>query len=324
MSRKRFVWILIISVIVICATAAAAVLLIRHPVSITKETEWAIAIYQGDSYFKVYPVPGIQNPVIRGSDVTDVKADYVADPFMVQSGETWYMFFEVMNSLSQQGDIGCAISRDGLHWKYQRIVLDESFHLSYPYVFQWEGQFYMIPESAKAGAILLYQAVDFPYSWTLVSKLIMGAFADNCVFYENGTWWMLTCGKPYAHDELRLFFADRLIGPWTEHPASPVVQGDPTKSQSGGRVLVVNNDIIRFAHDDLRTYGKKVQAFLITELSRTKYTEREYEGNPILSAQGRGWNRHGMHHIDAHEISPGRWLAVVDGYRKRLVLRMEY
>jgi hypothetical protein len=298
--------------------------LIRHPISIKTETEWAIGIYQGDSYYNFHPAPGIRNPVLKSSDVTDVKADFVSDPFMVQAGDKWYMFFEVMNSLSRQGDIGCAESQDGLHWKYQRIVLDEPFHISYPYVFQYEGQFYMIPESAEANAIRLYRAENFPYSWTLVSNLIEGSFADTSVFYLDKTWWMLTCSKPFTHDELRLFFADRLAGPWTEHPASPLVHNNPSKSRPGGRVLLVNGGIIRFAQDDQRTYGKKVRAFRITEISRTKYVELEYEGNPILNAQGKGWNRHGMHHIDAHENSQGKWIAVVDGYRKQLSLRIEY
>lgn len=323
-SRRRLLWVFVLSVIFICAAGAIAVFLKKHPVSFETETEWAIGIYQGDSPLNIHPPQGIINPVLTRSDVTDVKAEYVADPFMVRSGDTWYMFFEVMNSLNQQGDIGCATSQDGLNWQYQRIVLDEPFHLSYPYVFQWEAQFYMIPESSKADAVRLYRAEKFPYSWAYVSTLITGAFLDNCIFYTNETWWMLACSKPNSHDELRLFFADNLIGPWTEHPQSPIIRGEATKAQSAGRVLMLDGKIIRFAQDSAKTYGKKVRAFIITDISRTNYSEREYEGNPILRNQGKGWNRHGMHHIDAHEISPGKWLAAVDGYRKQLALRIEY
>jgi hypothetical protein len=243
---------------------------------------------------------------------------------MVQAGDTWYMFFEVMNSLSRQGDIGCALSQDGLHWKYQKIVLDEPFHLSYPYVFQWEGQFYMIPESAEANAIRLYRAEDFPYTWAFVANLKEGSYADTSIFNSNNIWWILTCSKPYAHDELRLFFADKLTGPWIEHPASPLVQSNPSKARPAGRIIVVDDACIRFAQDDQRTYGKRVLAFRITEINKMKYAELEHEGNPILKAQGKDWNRHGMHHIDIHEISNGEWIAVVDGYRKQLVLQMEY
>jgi hypothetical protein len=323
-SYLRFLWVFALSAIFICVAVVLAVFFRMHPISIEKETEWAIGIYEGDSPLYLHPVQGLNNPVLKGSDVADVKAEYVADPFMVRSGDTWCMFFEVMNSLNHQGDIGCATSHDGLNWQYQSIVLDEPFHLSYPYVFHWESQFYMIPESAKAHAIRLYKAENFPHSWTLVSDLIKGSFVDNCIFYVNETWWIFACSEPSTHEDLHLFFADKLTGPWTEHPLSPIIRGNSKKAQSAGRVLVGDGKIIRFAQDSVKTYGKKVNAFLITEIGRTTYSESDYENNPILRNQGRGWNRHGMHHVDAHEISPGKWLAAVDGYRKHLALRIEY
>lgn len=323
-SRKRFIWIFTISLMFIGAAGAVLYFIGRHPISITKETEWAIDIYEGASHLMLSPASGISHPVLRKSDVTDIKADFVADPFFVRSADDWYMFFEVMNALTGQGDIGCATSQDGLRWKYERIVLDEPYHLSYPYVFQWEGQFYMIPESAKAGAIRLYRAEGFPYLWTFVSNLIEGSYSDTSIFFVDKTWWMFTCSKPFTHDELRLFYAENLLGPWAEHPASPVVRGNPSKAQCGGRIIIANNTITRFTHDDFPTYGKKVNASLITEISRTQYSEEEYKGNPVLGAQGKGWNRHGMHHIDAHEIRQGKWIAAVDGYRKHLVVKIEY
>jgi len=68
------------------------------------------------------------------------------------------MFFEVMNSQTGKGDIGSAASRDGLHWEYRQIVLSESFHLSYPYVFYVGGEYFMIPESYEANSMRLYRA----------------------------------------------------------------------------------------------------------------------------------------------------------------------
>jgi hypothetical protein len=323
-SRKRIVVALSVALILVGLAGAVAYFISRHPVTLSFETEWAIDIYTGPSWARLSPAGGINHPVITKSDIKDANAEFIADPFMIKAKDGWYMFFEVMNLLTRQGDIGCAKSPDGLHWEYQKIVLDGPTHLSYPYVLEDGGQFYMIPENAEGQAIRLYRAADFPYSWAFESTLLQGSFSDTCVFFKDGTWWMLTCSKPYTHDELRLYYADRVTGPWTEHPESPVVRGNPTKAQCGGRILMTDGSVVRFTHEDYPTYGKKLRAFIITELTRTKYAEREYEGNPVLRAQGKGWNRHGMHHLDAHEISPGKWIAVVDGYRKHLALRIEY
>ena len=97
----------------------------RVPERVKMQT-WAIGIYTGDSPYSVGPSDGISNPVLTGASVSDVPGLYVADPFMIRTASTWYMFFEVLNSQSGRGEIGLATSEDGHQWHYQRIVLRES------------------------------------------------------------------------------------------------------------------------------------------------------------------------------------------------------
>ena len=58
-------------------------------------TEWAIAIYEGDSPLSLAPAAGLVNPVITRHHVKDIEAAFVADPFMVRAGESWFLFCEV-------------------------------------------------------------------------------------------------------------------------------------------------------------------------------------------------------------------------------------
>lgn len=52
-----------------------------------------------------------------------------------------YLFFESKNSITMQGDIGVAESSDqGATWTFLDIVLDEEWHLSYPFVFDYDGE----------------------------------------------------------------------------------------------------------------------------------------------------------------------------------------
>src|SRR5580658_6258467 len=131
----------------------------------SRVSEWSIGIYRGSSPFNLSDSQDIQNPVLTAAQVTDVKADFVADPFMIREGTTWHMFFEVMNSVREKGEIGLATSSDGCKWTYQSVVLREPFHLSYPLIFKWEGEYYLIPESAAANRIALYKAEKFPCVW---------------------------------------------------------------------------------------------------------------------------------------------------------------
>ncbi|HYG82439.1 MAG TPA: hypothetical protein VD861_18735 [Pyrinomonadaceae bacterium] len=274
---------------------------------------WSIGIYAGESPFQLLPHPRVANPVLTAGHVTDVSAEFVADPFMIRRDGTWHMFFEVMNRQTQRGEIGLAQSEDGLDWSYRQIVLAEPFHLSYPYVFEWEGEHYMIPETLGANAVRLYRATRFPTEWACAGALFEGTFADPSIFHFEDHWWLFACSTPYRHDTLRLFRAGELSGAWTEHPASPIVEEDKRSARPGGRVLVKDHRVTRFSQVCFPSYGSQVRAFEIRELAGASYREEEHPHSPVLRGSGRGWNAVGMHHVDPHPLADGRWLACVDG-----------
>jgi hypothetical protein len=135
--------------IVLTALFLVVIALYWSRFSFDKKEIWSISIYNGAAPYAFSPHPFVKkHPVLQASDVVDVPAFFVADPFMVKDNNTWFMFFEVLNKSSQQGDIGLATSYDGIIWRYEKIVLDESFHLSYPYVFKWNDSFYIVPEAS--------------------------------------------------------------------------------------------------------------------------------------------------------------------------------
>jgi hypothetical protein len=288
-----------------------------------KEPVWSIGIYRGDSPFQLAPAQGANNPVLTADDVTDVSASFVADPFMLDVNGTWHMFFEVMNWQRNVGEIGHAVSADCVRWSYQGIVLSEPFHLSYPCVFLWQNDYYMIPESFQAGGVRLYRADAFPTTWRCIATLLEGPYlVDASVFHRRGKWWMFVDTSPeMSHDTLRLYHADHLQGPWVEHPASPLKQDDPSNSRPAGRVLVVHDRVFRLAQCSLPFYGSEVRAFEIRDLTTTTYHEREAGGGAILKGSGVGWNACGMHHLDAHLQRDARWVACVDGWQSDEILR---
>lgn len=282
--------------------------------------QWSIGIYQGDTPFSLKPVG--DNPVIQAKDVTDLSSEFVADPFMLEHQGEWFLFFEILpgSAIDNQelqnshGVIGLAKSSDGSNWHYQGIVLEESFHLSYPYVFTFNGEYYMLPETLGADCIRLYKADSFPTKWSPVAELLPGQHADPSIFYYQQRWWMFSCSTPNRHDTLELHYADDLFGSWLPHPANPLIKNDPRIARPAGRVIQWNNRWFRFAQDCYPRYGSQVRAFEITELSTTKYAEKETKSSPILSPSGHGWNGRNMHHIDLHQLGEHQWIACVDGY----------
>ncbi len=249
--------------------------------------------------------------MLAASDIDDVPAEFVADPFLLRSMDTFFLFFEVWNRQKQRGEVGLATSPDGIRWSYQCIVLSEDFHLSYPHVFEDCGTFYLIPESRFAGSIRLYRAVDFPHRWIFVADLVRGPFVDSSLLRYNRQFWLITHNK--RDRALYVFSSRKLKGPWTIHPSSPLFAGNSQTSRNGGRIIGAHGRLLRFAQDGEPTYGHSVRVLEIEELSESTYREREIDESPILTASGIGWNATAMHHADLYHVKPGWWIAAVDG-----------
>ena len=282
-----------------------------------KGQQWSIGVLFGESPFRLESPQEFVNPVLTPEDIPDVQAALIADPFMVRSDYTWHMFFEILDQRTFRGKIGLATSVDGGKWTYRGIVLEEPFHLSYPHVFHWGNEYFMIPESYQADSVRLYRAAEFPSQWEFVSTLISGRdYVDPSVFFFNDVWWLFVGhgDSPYRANHLQLFCSRELTGPWVEHPKSPIVDDNSKIARPAGRVLVSESRVVRFAQDCSEDYGTHVRGFEITDLTAASYGERELEENPILARSGAGWNAAGMHHIDPHQLEDGRWMACVDGW----------
>jgi hypothetical protein len=273
-------------------------------------------MFAGPTALDLTPADAAANPVLTRGDVVDVPARFVADPFMQRIAGTWHMYFEVMRSdvgERGRGVIGHASSNDGRAWRYDRIVLDEPFHLSYPLVLRGNGALHLVPESCAAGAVRLYSVDDPSARWSYAATLIEGPFVDATVFEHDGRWWMFAAAPPLRASQLHLFHARSIDGPWTEHPLSPVVRDDAARARPAGRVVADGNTLVRFAQDCSERYGASVGAYEVVELSVKHYRERALRDRPVLGPSGAGWNAGRMHHVDAHREPDGSWLACVDG-----------
>ena len=103
-----------------------------------------------------------------------------ADPFLFEKDGKTYLFAELYDRLLLRGVLGCCVLSERGAGKWE-IILDEPFHLSYPFVFQNGSDIYMIPESCRSGKIILYKAVSFPYRWERVRELADMVAVDSTV-----------------------------------------------------------------------------------------------------------------------------------------------
>lgn len=271
---------------------------------------WSVGLATGSDPLSLKERSSPTNPILTRRDIPAPPTSFVADPFLVQDGERWNIFFELFNTESNRGELGVAESSDLKSWKFRKVVLAEPFHLSYPYVLKDQGEYYMIPESRQGKAIRLYRAKRYPLEWEFERTLIEGEFVDPSPVFYNGRWWLFAGHDDYS---LSLFYADSLKGPWTKHPLSPIYRQNPSMSRPGGRPVVVDGTLIRFAQDNQEGYGNGVRAMIVDEITPTSFKERSAPNSPLFKAHGHHWARNGIHHVSPVQLSDTEWIAAIDG-----------
>lgn len=170
----------------------------------------------------------------------------------------------------------------------------------------------MIPEATSTKSIRLYEAIRYPYQWRFVKTLLTGPrFVDNTIFEHEGSWYLFT--ETGDCDVLSLYYADSPLGPWTEHPKSPIINGNPNYARPGGNIISVEGRLFRFTQDDEPSYGNQIWAFEIQKLTRTEYVEHRFGRGPFLKGNKK-WNRNGVHQLSACQHPDGGWIAAIDGF----------
>ena len=232
---------------------------------------------------------------------------FYADPFLVERDGRTYLFFETFLYAEGQAIIECAeLSATGDPGPTFE-VLRRPYHLSYPFVFEHSGEMYMIPESKQNHTIELYRANEFPRGWQQVATLLSDIYAVDATLLEHaGKLWIfagLSDGRYSNSDELGIFFADHLLGPWTPHPANPVLS-DVRLARPAGAFFVDNGVLIRPSQDCSKAYGYALNFSEVAQLTETVYRE-----HPVAHITP-DWHRN---NLGTHTYNRSPHFEVIDG-----------
>lgn len=204
-----------------------------------------------------------------------------ADPFVITKGEEHFIFFEEYLYQSNKAHISLIkIDKDG-NCSNPVIVLDKPYHLSYPFVFEWQDEYYMIPDTSDNKTVALYKATQFPHQWEFVTNLLENIILiDSTLVYENETWWLFgnTAINSFTstNDQLLLYYSKDLFSKnWMTHPQNPIAT-DIANCRPGGKIFRMNNQLFRPAQNNAsRQYGYALSINKIITLNETAYKEEK-------------------------------------------------
>lgn len=237
----------------------------------------------------------------------------MADPFVVYDGGYYYIFYEelTLKWMARGADIAVLKSSDAKKWERIGIAIREPFHLSFPNVFTYNGDWYMIPEANESKALTIYRATKFPMHWERYINIFENTpYADPMIYSQDGYFYLWI--NTYVNgNDLRLFTSRELQGPWDEHPMSPIRRNND-ETRPGSTIISYDGNLYYFIQDNSEGYGTGLIAYEIDVLTPSMYKDHRLEAPPFLWKHGDKWASDGMHQFSMCKMNE-KYLCVVDG-----------
>ncbi len=247
-------------------------------------------------------------------DLPDDAQRFYADPFpIVHDGQVTLFVEDFAHRLGKGIISAVAFGPDGPIGR-PIPVLEQPGHLSYPFVFEREGAFWMIPESGSAGTVDLFRATAFPAGWVKEATLLSGVTASDATLVEHdGAWWLFATvrdGGGAFSDALHLWRAPDFRGPWTAHPKNPVLI-DIASARPAGRMVHREGKLLRPVQDCRQGYGAALGIARVLQLDPEGYRQTvetiltpgpQWPGRRLHTLNSAG----GLEFIDGSAFAP-RW-----------------
>lgn len=251
---------------------------------------------------------------------------FYADPFSFRWQGKDYLFFEDLDQKTQKGIISVVEFDEQGRPGPAIPVLEESWHLSYPFLIEADGEIWMVPEASLSGEISIYRATRFPFGWEKHATLVSGIeAADATIIQHAGKFWMFAVtrdGIGGYSDTLCLWSAETLLGPWRPHAANPLVINDRS-ARPAGNMIWRDGKLLRPVQDCRNGYGAALSLAEVTRLDDERFDQvivkhlspgKHWPGRKLHTLNGNGY----MEAIDGSIIRP-KWsfaAGIVDNFYK--------
>ena len=267
-------------------------------------TRWSVAFAVHNNFSK---------SLWRYKEIRNPKGRFLADPFVFGKDNVDYIFVEDLFYRDDKGRISVVRVNDK-NYEFLGVVLEEEFHLSFPFVFESEGDIFMVPETHEAKEIRLYICEEFPMKWKLETVLMQDLSAtDTMIINKDSKWFMLTnicsarCGD--HHSELHVFYSDNLrSSDWQSIGNGSPVVFDSLSARNGG--LFLRNDVLYRVNQihGKDHYGKSFGVNEVLDISPQQFSEKRVSTINATFKKGI---------ISTHHFSANDRVAAVDYCRKQ-------
>ena len=279
-----------------------------HWHDIMRQEDWNVG------YVETPPHDFLESPEGYEGDIVWFKrkrrSAYYADPFVMTTEKDTYIFFESYDYKEGKGRI--EVVRKSKKYKKPQVALEESFHLSYPFVFEHDGTVYCVPETHQANRLILYRFDEKTLTLEQECVLIEPIQAvDPTLCYKDGLWNLFFTQKDQPSVKLYRYVAKDLKGPYLPFFDNPV-KVDCADARMAGAFFELDGKLVRPAQECLRYYGTAVCLNEVTRLDEQGFEETQIDKiKPFIHSHF----KQGLHTLNGNAT-----LTVFDGKRWRFTL----
>ncbi len=244
--------------------------LIFHHI-LRKKTEWNIAYSRTD-----WKIDFDKNKINK---IPNPKNRWFADPFVVKHSRFHYIFFEDYSLKNKKGSISCIKIDQKNKTKYYKKIIKENFHLSFPFIFKFNKNYFLIPESSENKSIRLYKCSKFPNKWKFFKKIIVDINCVDPIVFKWKNRWLLIASKAkneFLYNKLFVYTSKNpLSSNWEPLEINPAITSN-ILGRNAGLIRESNKKIYRISQAYLPgNYGAFVSINKILTISKNKYHEKE-------------------------------------------------
>ena len=199
---------------------------------------------------------------------------HAMDPFVFEHGGETYIFAETYDRLRSRGTIGYAKWNGDGFSKWRQVII-EPYHLSYPFIFEENGEVFIIPESFLNNDVHVYRAIEFPDKWENIGTLAENVkYVDSTIWDSKGKRYLFTYDISGGEKRLLLF---KMSGLGLDLQSCKAISSADEVARPAGRVIAVNGSHIRVSQDCDGDYGKAVVFSRISGDGMDDYSEERIE-----------------------------------------------
>lgn len=201
------------------------------------------------------------------------KGYWAADPFIYEKDGEVDLFFEFYSIKKRKAALGHKRISDTN--EKINIIYEFEGHSSYPCIFEWNEELYIIPETKAEKELVLLRCIEYPHKWIKESVLLKDVdFVDSTPFKINGK------NEIFLYSEVNegnvdsiLYIGELDVNSGSVHNITELMKYNSSIGRPAGHVLYQDQNIIRVTQPGINHYGEKIEFKRIVMDKKIKYQE---------------------------------------------------